>query len=124
MNPPTDSRTVVELAPRNSLLQIQGILNKGTDEELICWGYRPSTWKTVVFYTAAVLTLGILLLVVHWRPELGCYLRLTKCSLHKAKYILLKTRYGHMSVIKVQFLTEHIEGNTLKELIKELLIEI
>ncbi|CAL1544453.1 unnamed protein product [Lymnaea stagnalis] len=105
------SRTTVELAPRNSLLQTQGVLNKGTDEELLCWGYRPSKWKQVVYFTSVVLTLGIILLVIHWKPELGCYLRWKQCSLYKAKHILLKTRFGTMSVIKVQVMTEPIEGD-------------
>ncbi|KAI8795518.1 cation-transporting ATPase 13A3, partial [Biomphalaria glabrata] len=106
----SDSRTSVELTTRNSLLQGQSVLNKGTDEELICWGYRKSAWKQVLFYFIVVFTLGAILLVIRWKPEIGCYLRWQHCSLHKAQYVLLKTRFGTKTVIKVEILFEPIDG--------------
>ncbi|KAK0056869.1 cation-transporting ATPase 13A3 [Biomphalaria pfeifferi] len=111
MNHHTDSRTSVELTTRNSLLQGQSVLNKGTDEELICWGYRKSAWKQVLFYFIVVFTLGAILLVIRWKPEIGCYLRWQHCSLHKAQYVLLKTRFGTKTVIKVEILFEPIDGD-------------
>ncbi|KAK6965195.1 cation-transporting ATPase, partial [Biomphalaria glabrata] len=56
----------------------------------ICWGYRKSAWKQVLFYFIVVFTLGAILLVIRWKPEIGCYLRWQHCSLHKAQYVLLK----------------------------------
>ncbi|CAG5115111.1 unnamed protein product, partial [Candidula unifasciata] len=103
-----DSRT-----PQSSLLKAQCILNKGTDEELICWGYRDSASKKFFFGLLVVFSLGTLLLIVHWKPELTCYLQRKLCPLYKAQYVLLKTSFGIVSVVKIQTMTEHLDNQNL-----------
>lgn len=58
----------------------------------MCWGYRDSTSKKFLFCLLVVLSLGTLLLVVHWKPELKCYLQRKLCPLYKAQYVLLRVR--------------------------------
>ncbi|BFZ23149.1 hypothetical protein BsWGS_26187 [Bradybaena similaris] len=108
MNHPTDSRT-----SHSSLLKAQCILNKGTDEELMCWGYRDSTSKKFLFCILVVLSLGTLLLVVHWKPELKCYLQRKVCPLYKAQYVLLRTGFGIMRVVKVLMMAEPLDSESL-----------
>ncbi|GFS05908.1 cation-transporting ATPase [Elysia marginata] len=117
MNRPTDSKTnmrsVEERLSQNLLLKTECVINKNTDEELVCWGYTYSAWRKVLFWVAVVLTLGLLLLVVNWKPELECYLQRQRCALHKAHFLLIKTRFGLMSVIQIQTIKGPIDGEHL-----------
>uniref|UniRef100_A0A0B7AE23 Cation-transporting ATPase n=1 Tax=Arion vulgaris TaxID=1028688 RepID=A0A0B7AE23_9EUPU len=113
MNNQIDSSSSFELSSHKSLLRTHCILNKGTDEELSCWGYTDSTWKKCLYWLLVFLSLGTLLLIVHWKPELTCYLQRKKCPLYKAKYALLMTRFGIMNVAKVCILTEPVDGERL-----------
>ncbi|BFZ23491.1 hypothetical protein BsWGS_26528 [Bradybaena similaris] len=113
MNSRTDSRSSLELTAQKTLLQTHCILNKGTDEELVCWGYVDSPRKKCLFWLLVVLSLGSLLLVLHWKPELSCYLQRKKCPLYKATCVLLMTRFGIMSVVTILFIKEPVEGEQL-----------
>ncbi|XP_012945191.1 probable cation-transporting ATPase 13A3 [Aplysia californica] len=110
MNHRTDSSaTAVNVEPQ-FLLQSHHVLNKDTEDELHCWGYSDSRWRRMLFFLLVLLSVGLLLLVVHWRPQLECLLKRRRCSLYKAKYILIRTRFGVVSVVTVHVMTEPIEG--------------
>ena len=60
-----------------------------------CWfqditGYRSDGLKTFLFYVLVVFTLGILLLVLYWKPELDCYMKRKECPLYSADVILVR----------------------------------
>lgn len=54
-----------------------------------CYGYHDSSGKKCLFYFLVVLSLGALLLLLYWKPELECYLKKSKCALYKADSVLL-----------------------------------
>ncbi|RUS73558.1 hypothetical protein EGW08_018686 [Elysia chlorotica] len=117
MNRHTDSKTKMgskssleDSLSRNLLLKTECIINKNTDEELVCWGYTYSSWRRLLFWVAVILSGGLLLLVLNWKPELECYLQRRRCALHKAHFLLIRTRFGSMSVIPVETITGPIEG--------------
>ena len=56
----------------------------------VCHGYCDSSGKKVLFYLLVVVTLGLVLLLKYWKPELECYLKKSKCPLYKADVVLLE----------------------------------
>ncbi|KAK7094175.1 polyamine-transporting ATPase 13A3-like isoform X3 [Littorina saxatilis] len=89
-----------------SLLQSKGVLNAGKDDELDITGYRRDGLKTFLFYVLAVLSLGILLLVVYWKPELECQLKCKECALYNADVILVKDKFDQqIGVVDVKLIT-------------------
>ncbi|XP_064156772.1 cation-transporting ATPase 13A2 isoform X2 [Anguilla rostrata] len=76
-------------------------------------GYRYVRWRTWLYYAAGVLTLGLLLLLFHWRPRLRVLARCRACSLGLADVLLLKDSCGQHYVVEV--LTEEIEEGSLEQ---------
>ncbi|XP_025081002.1 probable cation-transporting ATPase 13A3 isoform X3 [Pomacea canaliculata] len=87
-----------------TLLRCHAVLNAGTDDELSITGYHEDRLKKVVFYILVVLTFGILLLVLYWKPELECYLKRRVCSLYDADVVLIKDKYGVTAVEPVKLI--------------------
>ncbi|XP_076451738.1 polyamine-transporting ATPase 13A3-like isoform X2 [Babylonia areolata] len=104
MNHHTDSSMTVTSSGR-TLLQSKAVLNPGTDDELRIIGYRYDTCKSLLFYTIVVLTLGIILLVQSWKPELLCLLRCKECPLYSADLILVRDKYNVSDVVEVKLIT-------------------
>ncbi|XP_074653844.1 polyamine-transporting ATPase 13A3-like isoform X2 [Tubulanus polymorphus] len=69
-------------------------LNPGTDEHLECKGYAENKCKRVLYYILVVLSCGILLLIMHWKPEWKLKLTKSLCPLVYADAVLLKDQYG------------------------------
>ncbi|XP_041377878.1 probable cation-transporting ATPase 13A3 [Gigantopelta aegis] len=81
-------------------------INKGEEDELDCRGYTADSVKTFIFYILVLLTGGLLLLVVNWKPELHCYLKKRVCALYCAELVLIKDKFGNAAVIPVQLINE------------------
>ncbi|XP_067658890.1 polyamine-transporting ATPase 13A3-like isoform X3 [Haliotis asinina] len=106
MNHLTDSTASVSLSnmANTRLLLTKMMLNDGGEEELVLRSYEKDRLKTVIFFLLVVLTLGLVLLVIYWKPELECYLKKRRCALYKAEVVMIKDHYGHASVIKVDYI--------------------
>jgi hypothetical protein len=67
-------------------------INIGEEDEIIIEGYLPSTIRLIGFICLVVLTCGMFLIIIAWRP--GTRVRIThwRCSLDQAKTVLLKVR--------------------------------
>lgn len=92
----------------NRLLADHTYLNKDTEEEFLCYGYKADQCKEVVFLVLVVLTGGLVLLLLQWRPQMVCYLRKRWCSLSHADTILLQDTYK-------QYSTAYIEEKTFPQ---------
>ncbi|XP_068097680.1 polyamine-transporting ATPase 13A2 isoform X2 [Hyperolius riggenbachi] len=68
-------------------------------------GYRKVTGWTVVYYILCVLTLGLLLVLFHWKPRLYVLLTHRRCPLAEADIIIIQDAFGQMSIVDVR--TEH-----------------
>lgn len=84
------------------LLSDNTVLNKGTDDELVCYGYCDNTCKKFLFYVLVFLTFGLVLLLLYWKPELNCYLKKSRCALYKADTVLLKDLYAQKHIAPVK----------------------
>lgn len=73
-------------------------------ENLVCFGYRRSVWKYILYYLLACCSGGFLLLVAYWRPDWALKMKCSSCSLKNATCLLLRTSHGDWSVETVQLL--------------------
>ncbi|KAK7501877.1 hypothetical protein BaRGS_00006963 [Batillaria attramentaria] len=90
----------------SALLQSKAVINPGTDDQLDLTGYRNDVLKKITFYVLVVCTLGFILLVLYWKPELDCYLKRKECPLYCADVILVKDKYGGFTdVVEVQLIS-------------------
>ncbi|XP_061113654.1 cation-transporting ATPase 13A2 isoform X2 [Conger conger] len=76
-------------------------------------GYRYVRWRTWLYYAAAVLSLGLLLLLFHWRPRLRVLARCRSCPLGLADILLIRDSCGQQYAIEV--LTEQLEEGSLEQ---------
>ncbi|KAJ9581482.1 hypothetical protein L9F63_023340, partial [Diploptera punctata] len=60
------------------------------EENIICYGYKSSTCKKIIFNTFAVLLLGIPYLFLHWYCQFKAYMKYRKCSLEEAEILLIE----------------------------------
>nr|XP_019958091.1 PREDICTED: probable cation-transporting ATPase 13A3 isoform X1 [Paralichthys olivaceus]XP_019958100.1 PREDICTED: probable cation-transporting ATPase 13A3 isoform X1 [Paralichthys olivaceus] len=67
------------------------IINKGLEDEMEVWGYRPCLWKTILVGVGVVCSGGLLLLLLYWLPEWGVKSTCTHTSLREAHTLLLRT---------------------------------
>ncbi|XP_034469935.1 probable cation-transporting ATPase 13A3 isoform X1 [Hippoglossus hippoglossus] len=67
------------------------IINKGLEDEMEVWGYRPCLWKTILVGVGVVCSGGLLLLLLYWLPEWGVKGTCTHTSLRDAHTLLLRT---------------------------------
>lgn len=82
------------------------VLNKNTEDQLECIGYKDNTCKKVLFYFLVFITFGLILLLFHWHPKYEIYLKKSQCPLVQADCVLLKDSFNHAFVenIKVFYL--------------------
>ncbi|VDP53139.1 unnamed protein product [Heligmosomoides polygyrus] len=57
------------------------------DEALQLYAFKIARWRTVVYYTLTICTLGIFRLILHWRPDWYIKVRASRCSHDVADYI-------------------------------------
>lgn len=67
-------------------------------------GYKWVRWRAWLCHLMAVLSLGILLIVFHWRPRLSLLARCRPCPLGLADFVLIQVRTMILSRLLIRFL--------------------
>ncbi|XP_051915684.1 cation-transporting ATPase 13A2 isoform X2 [Hippocampus zosterae] len=75
-------------------------------------GYKWVRWRAWLCHLMAVLSLGVLLIVFHWRPRLSLLARCRPCPLGLADFVLIRDSCGYYHVAEV--LTEELEEGSLE----------
>ncbi|XP_063410075.1 polyamine-transporting ATPase 13A3-like [Mytilus trossulus] len=86
----------------DQLLANRTVINDGTEDELLCYGYCYSRWRVIVFPFLVLFTGGFILLLMSWKPQLQCYLRKKKCSLQSADHILVQDAFHNCHVCEIK----------------------
>ncbi|XP_029291341.1 polyamine-transporting ATPase 13A2 isoform X2 [Cottoperca gobio] len=81
------------------------------DSNMDVHGYKWVRWRVWSCRLAAVLSLGLLLIVFHWRPRLAVLARCRSCPLALADILLIRDIHGQQHVVEV--LTEEMEDGSL-----------
>ncbi|KAI1892648.1 hypothetical protein AGOR_G00135730 [Albula goreensis] len=76
-------------------------------------GYRFVRWRVWLCHVGSVLSVGLLLLLFHWRPRLGVLARCRLCPLSLADILLIRGSCGEQYVVQV--LTEDIEESSVEQ---------
>ncbi|XP_035511838.1 cation-transporting ATPase 13A2 [Morone saxatilis] len=90
-------------SPRDPLLS--------PDSHMDVQGYKWVRWRVWLCRLAAVLSLGLLLIMFHWRPRLAVLARCCSCPLALADILLIRDSFGKQHVVEV--LTEEMEEGSL-----------
>ena len=61
-----------------------------SEENIICYGYKTSILKNVIFNIFAVSLLGIPYLILHWYCQYAAFVKYNRCSLEEAEVLLIK----------------------------------
>ncbi|KAM9786025.1 polyamine-transporting ATPase 13A2 [Neosynchiropus ocellatus] len=75
-------------------------------------GYKWVRWRIWLCRLAALLSLGTLLIVFHWRPRLAVLARCCSCPPALANILLIRDGFGRQHVVEVQI--EEIEEGSLE----------
>ncbi|XP_041859215.1 cation-transporting ATPase 13A2 isoform X2 [Melanotaenia boesemani] len=75
-------------------------------------GYKWVRWRVWLCRLGALLSLGLLLIVFHWRPRLAVLARCCPCPLALADVLLLRDSFGQQHVVEV--LVEEMEEGSLE----------
>ncbi|XP_030629538.1 probable cation-transporting ATPase 13A3 [Chanos chanos] len=67
------------------------VVNRGLEDEMEVWGYRPCGWKLVLVGLGTLCSGGLLLLLLYWLPKWRVKSTSTCCSLRDAQTLLLRT---------------------------------
>ncbi|XP_037333854.2 cation-transporting ATPase 13A2 isoform X1 [Pungitius pungitius] len=96
-------------SPRASPSPRDGLLSP--DSHMYIQGYKWVRWRVWCCRLAAVLSLGLLLIVFHWQPRLAVLLRCRSCPLALADILLITDSFARRHVVKV--LTEEMEDGSV-----------
>ncbi|XP_036895871.1 probable cation-transporting ATPase 13A5 isoform X1 [Sturnira hondurensis] len=69
----------------------RALLNQGEENELEVFGFQTRNLRRALCLTASVLTCGVLLLVLYWRPQWRVWATCVPCPLQEADTLLLRT---------------------------------
>uniref|UniRef100_A0A665U6L9 Polyamine-transporting ATPase 13A3 n=1 Tax=Echeneis naucrates TaxID=173247 RepID=A0A665U6L9_ECHNA len=87
------------------------IINRGLEDEMEVWGYRPCLWKRILVGVGVVCSGGLLLLLLYWLPEWGVKGTCSHTSLKDAHTLLLRTTvlnfFFHTPDFFIQYFTHH-----------------
>lgn len=53
-------------------------------------GYQSKTWKIILCHFFSLLTLGIPLIVFHWKPHFKVRAKCSRCPLHQADWVVIR----------------------------------
>uniref|UniRef100_A0A8C9WSR7 ATPase cation transporting 13A2 n=1 Tax=Sander lucioperca TaxID=283035 RepID=A0A8C9WSR7_SANLU len=95
-------------SPRDPLLS--------PDSHMDVQGYKWVRWRLWLCRLAAVLSLGVLLIVFHWRPRLAVLARCCSCPLALADILLIRDSFGQQHVVEV--LTEEMDSSSLEMVVE------
>ncbi|XP_074655919.1 polyamine-transporting ATPase 13A3-like [Tubulanus polymorphus] len=76
-------------------------VNIGEEDQMVIEGFRSSGLYRILTWIVIVLTVGLLRLVFHWKPEWMLYFTHEKCPLDCAEKVLLKDQYEQYFVENV-----------------------
>ncbi|CAF0827890.1 unnamed protein product [Adineta ricciae] len=97
--------------PQPSGIRSYQIVNDGTDDQFVLYGYTRSIARTIITWIFIFLTVGFLRLVFYWKPHwfVRCYC--TRADLAVAQYVLLKDRYQQWYVETVLKVDPNLNPN-------------
>ncbi|XP_042334293.1 polyamine-transporting ATPase 13A2 isoform X2 [Sceloporus undulatus] len=75
-------------------------------------GYQRKAWKVALCRLLSVLTLGLPLLVFHWKPRLELQAKCSRCPLRQANWVLIRDQFGQHFTARVEM--EQVEGGGLE----------
>ncbi|XP_053137543.1 polyamine-transporting ATPase 13A2 isoform X2 [Hemicordylus capensis] len=75
-------------------------------------GYQRKTWKMVLCHLFSLLTVGIPLVVFHWKPRLAVRAKYTRCQLSQADWVVIRDQTGQYFTARVH--TEPVEESGLE----------
>ncbi|KAG8142400.1 hypothetical protein E2320_006318 [Naja naja] len=75
-------------------------------------GYQRKLWKTCLCHFVCLLTLGLPLVLFHWKPHLEIYAKCTPCPLHQADWVLIRDQLGRCFASRVH--TAEMEDGSLE----------
>ncbi|XP_070695999.1 polyamine-transporting ATPase 13A2 [Pempheris klunzingeri] len=84
------------------------------DSHMDVQGYKWVRWRVWLCRLAALLSLGLLWIVFHWRPRLAVLARCCSCPLALADILLIRDSFGQQHVVEV--FTEEMEEGSLEML--------
>ncbi|XP_063597284.1 probable cation-transporting ATPase 13A4 [Penaeus indicus] len=88
-------------------------LNHGTKDELQIIGWQPDLRKLLLTALLTVLTGGLLLILITWRPSIKLWLTHRRCDDSEAKRLLVKDMYNQLweeEVVREEVPTEDQKG--------------
>ncbi|XP_047491812.1 probable cation-transporting ATPase 13A4 isoform X4 [Penaeus chinensis] len=88
-------------------------LNHGTKDELQIIGWQPDLRKMLLTALLTVLTGGLLLILITWRPSIKLWLTHRRCDDSEAKRLLVKDMYDQLweeEVVREEVQTEDQKG--------------
>ena len=65
-------------------------INVGEEDELIVEGYMPSHFRLIIFISLVLLSGGMILLVIAWKPSIRFRISHNRCSLDQATTLVLR----------------------------------
>ncbi|CAF2725542.1 unnamed protein product [Rotaria sp. Silwood2] len=95
--------------PQQGGIRSYQVVNDGTDDQFILYGYSRSVARTTITWIFIVLTVGFLRLIFYWKPHWFLQCCCIRADLAVCQYVLLKDRYKQWYVETV--LTININPN-------------
>uniref|UniRef100_A0A670YKI3 Cation-transporting ATPase n=1 Tax=Pseudonaja textilis TaxID=8673 RepID=A0A670YKI3_PSETE len=62
-------------------------------------GYQRKIWKTCLCHSVSLLTLGLPLVIFHWKPHLEIYAKCTPCPLRQADWVLIRGTISNQIIL-------------------------
>ncbi|XP_058849284.1 polyamine-transporting ATPase 13A2-like isoform X1 [Acipenser ruthenus] len=87
---------------------------KNTETCMDVCGYQRVLWRVVLCHLFTLLTVGLPLIIFHWRPKLGVQAKCRPCPLYQADCIIIRDSYGQ--VFAVDVVTEEVDEGSLEQL--------
>ncbi|KAM8927889.1 polyamine-transporting ATPase 13A2 [Pelodytes ibericus] len=64
-------------------------------------GYRGVIWRKILCYLLCILTVGILLVIFHWKPHFYVWITCRCCPLSEADWVIIRDGFGQTSIAEV-----------------------
>ncbi|XP_062821708.1 polyamine-transporting ATPase 13A2 isoform X2 [Anolis carolinensis] len=75
-------------------------------------GYQRKAWRVALCHAASVLSVGLPLLLFHWRPRLEVQAKGIRCPLRQAHWVVIRDQFGQDFTARVQ--EEEVERGSLE----------
>ncbi|KAJ7306580.1 hypothetical protein JRQ81_009945, partial [Phrynocephalus forsythii] len=74
-------------------------------------GYQRRPWKVALCHACSVLTVGLPLILFHWKPHLEVQAKCRRCPLRQADWVVIRDSFGQYFTARIQ--TEEMEESSL-----------